>query len=84
MACGAAVLTTDSRGIREYAVDGENCLIVPVKNPDKLAEGMLYLLSQPDLANKLRSNGPSTAAKFDWERATDRFEAALNEVNRRH
>ena len=77
MACGAAVVTTDSRGIHEYAVDGYNCLIVPPKNPIALAEAILSLLSNPELSAELRENGPGTAARFDWEIATDRFEAAL-------
>jgi glycosyltransferase involved in cell wall biosynthesis len=77
MACGAAVVTTDSRGIQEFAVDGNNCLIVPPKNPDALAESILLVLSKPELANKLRKNGPITASQFDWDNATDRFEKAL-------
>jgi glycosyltransferase involved in cell wall biosynthesis len=77
MACGAAVVTTDSRGIQEFAVDGGNCLIVPPRNPDGLANAILLLLSKPELSDKLRKNGPITASKFDWNHATDRFEAAL-------
>jgi glycosyltransferase involved in cell wall biosynthesis len=77
MACGAAVVTTDSRGVQEFAEDGINCLVVPPKNPDALAEAILLLLSKPDLADKLRKNGLITASKFDWESAIDLFEAAL-------
>ena len=79
MACGAAVIMTDSRGVREFAEDGSNCLIVPPRNPKALADAILRLLSEPDLADKLRRNGPITASRFDWERATDRFEAALTQ-----
>ncbi|MFZ2095869.1 MAG: glycosyltransferase family 4 protein [Anaerolineales bacterium] len=77
MACGAAVVTTDSRGIHEFAIDGENCLIVPPKNPEALAEGLQLLLANQGLMKKFKMNGPLTAAKFDWKKATDRFEAAL-------
>jgi glycosyltransferase involved in cell wall biosynthesis len=82
MACGAAVVTTDSRGIQEYAVNGINCLIVPPKNPDALADAILSLLSNPELADKLKNNGPVTASRFDWDSATDRFEAALLTLDR--
>jgi glycosyltransferase involved in cell wall biosynthesis len=81
MACGAAVVTTDSRGIREFAEDGKNCLVVPPKNPDAISEAILMLFNQPDLTNKLRINGPITAAKFNWDIATDRFEAALQKLD---
>jgi glycosyltransferase involved in cell wall biosynthesis len=78
MACGAAVVTTDSRGIREYAVNGDNCLIVPPRDPEALAEAILLLLSNSELADQVRKNGLTTASKFNWDIATDRFEAALN------
>jgi glycosyltransferase involved in cell wall biosynthesis len=77
MACGAPVVTTDSRGIHEFALDGENCLIVPPRNPGALAEAIRRLLLNEALLNKFKENGPATAARFDWNIATDRFEAAL-------
>jgi glycosyltransferase involved in cell wall biosynthesis len=77
MACGAAVITTDSRGINEFAIDGENCLIVPPKDPEALANAIRTLLDDEDLLEKIKMNGPITATKFDWDTATDRFEAAL-------
>jgi glycosyltransferase involved in cell wall biosynthesis len=58
-------------------VDGNNCLIVPPRNPEELAEAILLLLTKPDLADKLKKNGPVTASRFDWNRAIDRFEAVL-------
>jgi len=80
MACGAAVVTTDSRGIREFALNGENCLIVPTKNPDRLADAILTLISNPELSDQLRKNGMATASRFDWDIATDRFETALSKI----
>ena len=77
MACGAAVVTTDSRGVCEYAVNGENCLLVPPQDPDALAKAILFLLDNPEFAEKLKENGPITAARFNWESATNRFESAL-------
>jgi len=79
MACGAAVVMTDSRGVKEFTEDGSNCLLVPPRNPEALADAILLLLSKPDIADKLRKNGPLTASRFDWERAIDRFEAALKQ-----
>jgi L-malate glycosyltransferase len=77
MACGAAVVTTNSRGILEYAVDKYNCLIVPPKNSNAIAEAIQLLLKKPDLADKLKKNGPITASKFNWNSAIKRFEKAL-------
>jgi glycosyltransferase involved in cell wall biosynthesis len=77
MACGAPVVLTDSSGVREFARNGENCLMVPPRNPKTLAEAIQCILTDRNLAEKLRENGPPTAAKFDWDEATDRFEAAI-------
>lgn len=80
MACGAPVVTTDSGGVREYVRSGENCLLVPPKDPEKLAEAMLTVLNSPELAAKFRENGPITADEYTWEKATDRFEKALFQI----
>jgi glycosyltransferase involved in cell wall biosynthesis len=80
MACGAPVVMTDSRGGREFAKPGENCLMTPSRDPVALADAMLRVLTDEQLAARLRQNGPLTAAGFTWETATDRFENALHEL----
>jgi len=77
MACGAPVVLTDSRGVREFAVDGENCLMVPIRSPDALAKAIVRLLRDKPLAERLAANGPKTAARFSWDAAVNRFERAL-------
>lgn len=80
MACGAPVILTDSRGVREYARPGENCLLVPIRQPAALAEAILRVLGDPALSEQLRWQGPPTAARFSWQSAADRFETALERV----
>lgn len=80
MACGAPVVLTDSRGVREYARPGENCLMVPIRQPPALAAAILRVLDDPVLREQLRCQGPPTAARFDWQSAADRFETALFRV----
>ncbi len=80
MACGAPVVLTNSGGVLDYAHPGENCLMVPPRDPKALAEAMIELLRNKELAEKFRRNGPITASKFTWETATDRFEAALKSL----
>lgn len=80
MACGVPVVLTDSGGVREYARHGENCLMVPARDPAALAEAMYCVLSDPILARRLAANGPPTAALFSWDRAVDRFEAAIADL----
>jgi len=80
MACGAPVVLTDSRGPREYARPGENCLMVPPSDPKVLAEAMTRVLTDGALAEHLRRNGPPTAARFTWDSAVDRLERALKSL----
>jgi glycosyltransferase involved in cell wall biosynthesis len=82
MACGAPVVLTDSGGVREYASHGENCLMVPPRDPQALAAAMVRVLTDAALAGQLRREGPRTAAQFTWKSAVDRFEGALERVAR--
>jgi glycosyltransferase involved in cell wall biosynthesis len=77
MACGAPVVLTDQRGARDYAVDEQNCLVVPVKSPDSVADAIIRILKDPDLARRLSESGIETARNYRWDLALDRFEAAL-------
>src|SRR5439155_24698080 len=53
MACGLPVVTTGISGIPELVADGINGLIVPPEDPAALAEAMVRLHRDPDLARRL-------------------------------
>ena len=78
MACGAPVVLTDSGGVNEYARSGWNCVMVPKQQSALLAKGILSVMENNELSATLRMNGPITAARFSWEKATDRLEQTLN------
>jgi glycosyltransferase involved in cell wall biosynthesis len=80
MACGAPVVMTDSRGIHEYAIPDENCLMIPVSDPQSLAIAITRVLTDHNLAVTLRQNGPPTAAKFSWDEAVNRFQQAIMDL----
>ncbi|MDI3298065.1 MAG: glycosyltransferase family 4 protein [Bacillota bacterium] len=60
MACGTAVVATDSGGIRAYARDGVNCLLVE-RTVEAIAEGIAKVLGDPDLRERLGREGRKTA-----------------------
>lgn len=68
MACGGAVVMTDCTGNRDYSLDGENCLVVPPRDPDSLAKAIVRALTDDALSERLRRNGPPTAAPWTYER----------------
>jgi glycosyltransferase involved in cell wall biosynthesis len=77
MACGAPVVLTNSGGVLEYARHEENCLLVPPRAPEAIAEAIHKVLIDKELATRLSKNGPLTAKRFTWDEAVNRFEACL-------
>ena len=49
MACGLPVIVSDIPANHEWVTDGWNGIIVPVRDPEKLAEAILHLIEKPDL-----------------------------------
>ncbi|MDI3257369.1 MAG: glycosyltransferase family 4 protein [Kyrpidia sp.] len=77
MACGTPVVTTDSGGVRDFAVPGENCLMVPPRSPELMARAILRVLGNDILRERLRSAGLRTAARWTWQRFYRQVDAAL-------
>jgi glycosyltransferase involved in cell wall biosynthesis len=77
MACGCPVVSTDCGGVSEYARDGENCLLVPTRSPNQLAQGMLRLLNSPALGQQLAAKGIETAQQWTWTRTWDAVHTVL-------
>ena len=80
VACGTPIVATDSGGIREFLVDGENALLVPPQDPHKLASAILTVLGDAGLAGKFVQAGLKTADILTWEATQDAFEKALLEI----
>ena len=59
-AMGKPLVATNIDGVREVIRDGETGLLVPPSNPEKLAEAILRLLRDKDLAHKLGENAKAT------------------------
>ena len=67
MACGVVPVLTNVGGLNEYARDGENSLLVRPGDQEGAAAAVLTLLKDRSYLLRLRSNGPSTAARFSHE-----------------
>lgn len=77
MASGCAVVCTDTSGAREYCVNEENCLLVPVENPTAMADAILRLVTDRALREKIVAGGKKTAAQYLREREWDELETLL-------
>jgi glycosyltransferase involved in cell wall biosynthesis len=49
--------------------------LVPPRDPGSLAAAVNRILDEPDLAARLREEGPRRAMSFDWSATLDRIEA---------
>jgi len=53
MACGLPVVTTDCGGMREAVTDGIEGFVVPVRDPEAMAEALLRLWKDPELRRRM-------------------------------
>ncbi len=75
MSCGIPSIATNVEGSSEVIIDGETGLLVPPKDPEKLAEAIIMLLENKVLRNRLKMNARKyIVATHDWEIITDRIE----------
>ena len=66
MACGTPVLSSNTSSIPE--VTGDAALLVDPMDVDAIARGMLRLVRDEKLHDRLRAAGPEQARPFTWER----------------
>jgi glycosyltransferase involved in cell wall biosynthesis/ribosomal protein S18 acetylase RimI-like enzyme len=80
-AMGKALVLTDIRGCREVARDGREGLLVPRRDPRRLAEALLRLVGDPALRDRLGQAARERAvARFDERKVGDRLVEAYREV----
>jgi len=82
MACGCAVVTTDSGGVRDFVEHGENALVVPPGDPRAIADAILYLLDNPTVRCQLAKNGVEKARQMTWDASVEQLERILQEIAR--
>jgi len=79
MACGAALVTYDNGGCRDYALDGQTALVARRRDVADLAEKLERLVADPGLRAKIAREGMAYIRReFDWERAVKRVEALFS------
>ncbi|HDR7315403.1 TPA: glycosyltransferase, partial [Bacillus cytotoxicus] len=77
MTCGCAVISTDNEGIKEYGIDGVNCLLGKIGNSDSLASCLIDLIDNEEKRKNLIKAGYLTSEKFKWEKIMVQWEEYL-------
>lgn len=78
MACGAALVTYDNGGSRDYAAEGVTARVARRRDVDDLATKLASLALEPALRARVAAAGRELiTTAFDWDRAVRRMEAIL-------
>ena len=78
MACGAALVTYDNGGCRDYAHDGLTALVARRRDIGDLAAKLARMLEDAALREKVAATGAGfIRSEFDWDRAVAKLEALL-------
>lgn len=68
LASGVPVVSTNVGGVPFIVSDDLTALLVPPNSPDAMAEAILKLMDDPDLSEKLITNGLTEVQKYTWQR----------------
>lgn len=80
MSFGVPIIASNVGGVRELIFDEITGFIVPPRNPEKLAEYIVKILENPQLAENMRKKGRfEFAAKFTAERMVKKYYALVHD-----
>lgn len=77
MACGCALVSCDYDAVHEYAVDGDNAMLCPIKDSKALYKSMKKCIEDDTLRFRLAEQGVKDTEVMSWEKCTERFEQVL-------
>ena len=80
MTCGAVVITTDTGGMRDFVIDGENALVIKHHDKADMSEKIEKLINDKELMKKIAKNGMETAQKFNWDNSIKEMEEYYREL----
>jgi glycosyltransferase involved in cell wall biosynthesis len=80
MACGAAIISTDTFGGRELIKHGINGYLVPVGDIDSFMKYIELLLNNEELRQQIIKSGFETVKNFTWENAVIKMNMFLKKI----
>lgn len=80
MAAGLGIVTTPTRGARDYLVDGVNCVFVLPRRPADVAAAIDRLHSQRQLLRDMGETNRRDVRRFSSSLAVDQYEKSLRRV----
>jgi len=81
MACGTPVVTTNSGGVLDFCQHEQSAIITTPKDPHSIADGILQVLSNPSLAERLRKGGLEQAKRLTKDQFENKFVQTLENLH---
>ena len=75
-----AIVTTGVSGMLDFIDDGRNGLLVPVGDPQALAQSLIRLVNAPALTRQLGAAALDTARTHTWLHSARNIEAAYTKA----
>ncbi len=77
MACGACLVSTAYKGVLEYAKDGYNSLLSPIKDVNALVKNVSKLLENIEERDRISKNGIASVKEYSWDEAINQLKSYL-------
>lgn len=82
MSVGRPVVATDVGGVRDWLRDGKNGYLVPPNNPEMLADKIINILSNKNIAFKFSKQAEKTAQEFSIESMAFNIEKLIKKYDK--
>jgi glycosyltransferase involved in cell wall biosynthesis len=83
MAHGLPVITTPNSGCGNFVEDGVNGWVVPIRDPDALADRMSWCIENPGALRSMGENSRQKARNWTWEKYAGAHAGAILRFMRR-
>jgi glycosyltransferase involved in cell wall biosynthesis len=80
LASGVPVVSTDVGGVPYLVEHEKTALLVPVKDPEAMANAILVLLNDPAKAKQMRKAGIESVQQYAWPNIRDRLLGIYKQV----
>jgi glycosyltransferase involved in cell wall biosynthesis len=74
MACGVPIVSTRIGGIPDVVEDGKNGLLTNPNDEKSLAEALIFLMENEEIAKKMGEYGEKKVKNYSWEKIADKTE----------
>lgn len=81
MTCGAAVITSDTGGMRDFVIDGKNALIIKKNDVNDIVNKVEILIKDPIYRRRIIEEGVNTSKRFNWKNSIDAMEKYFRELS---